>query len=877
MSGFIIFVVLLILLAILAIIFYIFNKIEKFTIVGGDILFPPKITNLYNIKVATLGKNSRFNDLYVAMAEQYEEPDVNDTIYSVYSSFKNSSTSLIQYHTVTMLDIINNNIPDPSVAGLPILKLTPSAISANDYIFIELPKQSVNYLLSYIIITYDITNPTAINTSTNIFNIGTANLNVDNSLQSITIIPMTATPAINTKNSKIISYTYTPTGNSSSLFCNLILSTTTKLSLPIYMLSFQMYFIQSTTKIDIISSDTINILSGNPTEQITISLPSITSGENTLLDSADCNTIEQKYKQLLKLKIPWAIYDASKIDSTTQFLEDQLGRSVRKATISGAYTKKTDGSIGYIEGKVNTSISFPLGSCPRADKFTVCAITKYVNPTTNRKRILNGVCAIGHDNGLEGVITYDTYKLNKSATNNTIKSGWVVTCYKMFGKTVEKTIIINDEIVGVDEIGNYYDPPCSGNPQYGITKIPNPIEMTTLYDDIASNDECDYKDRLYINNLADKTYNSDFGLAYLMVWHTSLLDNEMLIVSKILNKYINSGIIDDTVVPLAAAVPVLANNDLGKTESTPAISAMQIKSETSTNTNGFYWIKPPGAFKAKKIFCIMDSKCEGGGWMLAMKASQGSTTFSYDSTYWTANTELVPAVDKDFELNTDGTPSIYMDTTQDAKYDIYNIVPVVDCLAIFNSREFSNLSLSGATDADIYTDPSNKQYGWRWLCHNLNNGNTPITLLDYFQHDNRRFLYTSKDPNNKVSLIKYMSDNKVVGGTYIEYNEFKDNIMGNRSSIVPPYPNLVWSYQDEYLSFGINCYSNYINNVRWGGSFNENSGSKPDSNDVSGGIGLQTLQPKQESFYCAGDYIGYMPGTKSRGVNKSLSFKWFIR
>ncbi len=267
----------------------------------------------------------------------------------------------------------------------------------------------------------------------------------------------------------------------------------------------------------------------------------------------------------------------------------------------------------------------------------------------------------------------------------------------------------------------------------------------------------------------------------------------------------------------------------------------------------------------------MDEKCEGGGWMLAMKAAPGSTNFNYYSNYWTRNNELVPAADKDFETGS----LIYMDTTLDAKYDIYNTFPVTDCLAIFDSREFNNISVSSRcpiNDNDLYTDPNYKQYGWRWVTKNFNNGG-PITLLNYFANNNRDFIYTCRNIQDKTGLDNFMKN--IPGANYKDYNYFANYIIGNNrirsgSGPVPPYNNLVWSTQSEFLAYGFNIYiQNWNHRVRWGGSFNENGGSLPDTNDVSGGIGMEHRN------YSAGDGIGCCQFTT--GVNKSLSFKWFIR
>lgn len=52
----------------------------------------------------------------------------------------------------------------------------------------------------------------------------------------------------------------------------------------------------------------------------------------------------------------------------------------------------------------------------------------------------------------------------------------------------------------------------------------------------------------------------------------------------------------------------------GSTEAKAAANALDIKSLTSTTTNGYYWIKPTGYTQAQQIHCDMTNS--GGGWML---------------------------------------------------------------------------------------------------------------------------------------------------------------------------------------------------------------------------------------------------------------------
>ena len=168
-----------------------------------------------------------------------------------------------------------------------------------------------------------------------------------------------------------------------------------------------------------------------------------------------------------------------------------------------------------------------------------------------------------------------------------------------------------------------------------------------------------------------------------------------------------------------------------------------------------------------------------------------------------------------------------------------------------------------------------KHYGWRWVNNGFNSG-TRITLLDFFALNKRNFLYTCRSQNaNEISNLQTYMKNNAVGGKYMLYSDFQKFVIGNSSrrkgySDVPPYNSLIWSTQSEYLSYGFNVYStNWKHKVRWGGTFNENATSIPDSNDISGGIGMEYKD------YSAGDGLECCPATT--GVNKSLSFKWFIR
>ena len=103
----------------------------------------------------------------------------------------------------------------------------------------------------------------------------------------------------------------------------------------------------------------------------------------------------------------------------------------------------------------------------------------------------------------------------------------------------------------------------------------------------------------------------------------------------------------------------------GLTAANAATSAQQIKSLLGTNTDGVYWINLP-VVGATQIYCIMDTNWNGGGWMMAMKATTG-TTFNFDATYWTVTNTLNPS-----------------DNTQnnaDAKFHSFNYFGAKDVMA----------------------------------------------------------------------------------------------------------------------------------------------------------------------------------------------------
>ena len=225
--------------------------------------------------------------------------------------------------------------------------------------------------------------------------------------------------------------------------------------------------------------------------------------------------------------------------------------------------------------------------------------------------------------------------------------------------------------------------------------------------------------------------------------------------------------------------------------------------------DGVYWINPEGT--NLQVYCDMTT--DGGGWTLLMKAAQG-TTFNYNSNYWTTNNTLNPS---DLTLN-----------SGDAKYDSFNQLPVKDLMAKW---------------PDI---PG----GLVWLQTNFNDG-TATFLPNFFS--------TTTSSNNPGGSGKFIQDAKTFSGWKVG----------------------IFSSQVDIRFYGFN-YKSYVGmaKVRWGFGWNENgeglypssgSGSYLGSNDVSGGIGMDS----NFEGYSAGDKINCCQD--NTGINRAARVEVYGR
>ena len=229
----------------------------------------------------------------------------------------------------------------------------------------------------------------------------------------------------------------------------------------------------------------------------------------------------------------------------------------------------------------------------------------------------------------------------------------------------------------------------------------------------------------------------------------------------------------------------------GLTAGSASTSALAIKTAYPGSADGIYWIDIPGVGPTQ-TYCLMNSIYNGGGWMLAMKATRG-TTFNYDSNYWTTNNTLNPA-----NVNrNDG----------DAKFPAMNSYLGKDMMALFpdipNTGNESG-SIDGLTN-------------WSWLQNNFN-GSVRISMINLFSTVNNKFIGDAANFDGKGTAFSGQADVRFYGYNYT----------GNAGAKVR------WG-------FGWN--------ENGGGLYpNGDQGS----NDVSGGIGMGSGY----GSYSAGDRIG---------------------
>jgi len=810
------FLILIVVIFIIIITFIYYNKneiIEKFTDPPSLIINFPALSS--SAVITTIYPKENISNPPVSIREKYD----------VTASISTSNISIngygITYINSSFVYVSNNNLNQPII---PSPNNTISSLFNNiNSITLKTPSNIINNYISIILpdkfqfLKIDITIAGGATGYDNKIFLYAYQLS-NRSMYKITTTASSSgdvlTISVNNTNGTYDIITF---DNLIIYFDKLILSITLR-NIKIYGFAINSITASNQNTISSLELDTVGVFTDNINSQFTEIDTGATDNYSLSVDTGrDINT---NFNLILQNNNPpWGIYSATNVSGNILF--DLFGRTCKNAIIYGSYTTKTeeitkqptDTSLGinpiqitnnsgmkYIEGTTATSIEFPEGSLPPV--YTICVITKYTNPNTNRGRILttstgNRNWLLGHWGNREPGVMYNDGFIYLKDSVNPNNTKWTVSCVKSSAYNSSYSLIINGLNV------------ASGNARSINNSSPT--------------------DRLKINGYEQ----SDFGFAYLIIWDYVLSDSELLVVSNTLTSYVESGILPNT------SGTLITISD-GLTAQTAGRSAYDIKLATCTNINGVYWIKKLSedgrTLSTSRVYCIMDSKFQGGGWMLVMKGSNSTATFTYNSSYWTNDTNL-----NEFDFPSDISEPVNVDS----KYDIFNYYKVNSCIAVFDERDVG------------YSNRTDLCKGWVWYESPFYNGS--LSLKDFYAQGKEHFYYYSSGNYNFSSG----KDAKFV--VPLSDTDFTNYILERA------YKSTVWARQEHFKAYGFNIQPiRWSHAVRWGGTFNENPGGVPDSNDVSGGIGVQAIN------WSAGNVPICCQSRSGVGL-KQMGFKWYIK
>ena len=367
----------------------------------------------------------------------------------------------------------------------------------------------------------------------------------------------------------------------------------------------------------------------------------------------------------------------------------------------------------------------------------------------------------------------------------------------------------------------------------------------------------------------------------------------------------------------------------GSTSERAAPSALYIKNLTATNTNGVYWINLP-VVGATQVYCIMDTAVDGGGWMMAMKATRG-TTFPYDSGYWTAVNTLNPTDttrnDGDAKFNTmnyfpskdllalwpdipseygggtggslgnniidinwandsaNNTLKIYTSTDATkvdnthlpASYQLLAGTYTYSATAINSSNDYVVVTLKNAANDAIVATLSSGVAPWSTSSVLTGSFTLSETMRVYIHYNNNYYQYStsvtmSLTSSFGLSTWSWMKNNYNAGTkqTLINYFSTASNVSFGTPKGVEK--GTAFSSQLGNAFYGVNFTQFASMKVRWG--FAWNNEFDWGSNDVIGGIGQYSNWGALQSF-SAGDQIGCCADTT--GINRSARVEMYIR
>lgn len=333
---------------------------------------------------------------------------------------------------------------------------------------------------------------------------------------------------------------------------------------------------------------------------------------------------------------------------------------------------------------------------------------------------------------------------------------------------------------------------------------------------------------------------------------------------------------------------------------------------STTFHDGYYWVKF-GAAGARYIYCIMNEAYYGGGWMLAMRGVKNSTTFKYDSAYWTNSAtlndswETIKSVlqnSKILNINnelsheqiknndqlkfvsslgeaiyrndlTDINPSNNL-SMFDIKTDAFNNYNAREWMAIFYYKNNSGVISQGGdlileseggringSGTSIISTANQNTRGWIWReappSSAANNAPQPVRQLFYDRLPNSANGLSNN--NNKWDFLSRYGLN--VNAQTLDKWSVKATDIGPR----------LWSGQEGFKFYGVNyeqpgtSWSPDQFKVRWGFVWN-NETDEVSTSDSACGIGMN-------DYSCRDHYK--WDGTQHKGINQSIAFEFYVR
>lgn len=316
-------------------------------------------------------------------------------------------------------------------------------------------------------------------------------------------------------------------------------------------------------------------------------------------------------------------------------------------------------------------------------------------------------------------------------------------------------------------------------------------------------------------------------------------------------------------------------------------SALEIKRATGTNMDGQYWIMIDG--NPTLVFCIMNSTQGGGGWMLAMRGKNASSTFQYNSSYWTNSTLLNESYPQRFSSS--DAVDTYRNT--DAKYAPFASLPGNQVMVLYPEVTDKAGGAFGTNGSANASGVNSVKYGFAW--HETFTTGTAWTSYNS----------TTKWGGNSWNIAQTggptatpacVTTAKTLNNLFNEANRcaFR-RVSSNYVSTESPYSAVgdnVFFSQTNVRFFGIN-YGNgsttYISKARIGFGWNENGPGEETSNDGNGGIGLYSTN---STTIAAGTFNGCCSATVNAadantagqtglsggdGTTRQLGFELYVR